>query len=78
MNRDYFSIDAELDASWGPSTQSKVLLPIPENVRELPCDTCSLAVSCEVNFTECSAFRNWSARGDYKDSDVGRFVRAMK
>jgi hypothetical protein len=33
MNRDYFSIDAELDASWGPSTQSKVLLPIPENVR---------------------------------------------
>lgn len=46
--------------------------------KPLPCETCPFAAQCEANFTECSAFRNWSHAGDYKDSDVGRFIRAAK
>ena len=41
MSSDYFSIGTEFDSSWGNSTQSQTVLPIPENVREMPCDTCS-------------------------------------
>ena len=45
--------------------------------RECPCDTCPMNTACLENATECSAMRNWCARGDYKDSDVQRLVRAM-
>jgi len=34
--------------------------------------------SCSKNMTECSAFRNWAAKGDFEDTDVMRFVRAIK
>jgi len=48
------------------------------NDMALPCDTCPLADSCASKLTECSAFRTWSKNGQYKDSDVGRYVRAIK
>jgi hypothetical protein len=75
---DYFSIGTEFDSSWGNSTQSKTVLPFPENVRDMPCDGCSKAYSCEVKLTECSAFRNWSGTGNYMNTDVQRFIRAIK
>ena len=50
----------------------------PENKRELPCDTCSMAAKCETGALECAAFRNWASNGDYKDSDVARLVRGAK
>lgn len=50
----------------------------PENKRDIPCDTCPNADDCAVKLLECSAFRNWSARGDYSDSDVQRHIRAAK
>lgn len=50
----------------------------PDNRREIPCDTCPFANKCAEDLTECSAFRNWSQDGDYLDSDVGRFIRAIK
>ena len=78
MSSDYFSIGTEFDSSWGNSTQSQTVLPIPENVREMPCDTCSKVDSCADNMTECSAFRNWTAAGNFADSDVQRFIRAIK
>jgi len=55
-----------------------VLLPIPENKRDFPCEGCSNIVECENKFLECSAFRNWAASGDFKDSDVRRFIREAK
>ena len=64
----------------------------PVNARECPCDgevyydeegnqkrtKCENYSACSSGITECSAFRNWSSRGDYKDTDVMRFVRAIK
>ena len=50
----------------------------PENVRDIPCDTCEFADICAVKFLECSAFRNWTTSGNYVDSDVNRHTRAMK
>ena len=50
----------------------------PDNKRDVPCASCPLAKDCGVNATECSAFRCWASRGDFKDSDVGRFVRKIK
>ena len=78
MGMDYFSIGTEFDAAWGRSTVSSTILPIPENKREIPCDTCELADKCEVKILECAAFRNWASRGDYTDRDVARLVRAAK
>ena len=71
-------ISFEHDAAWGPSRASSVLLPIPENKRDLPCDGCSNIIECENKVLECSAFRNWAASGDFKDSDVRRFIREAK
>ena len=71
-------ISFEHDAAWGPSTASSMLLPIPENKREIPCDDCPHASKCEVDFLECSAFRNWAQSGDFRDSDVGRLIRGAK
>jgi len=48
----------------------------PENKRECPCDTCPLFEQCLSAQTECSAMRNWCSKGDYKDSDLQRLVRA--
>ena len=50
----------------------------PENVRDIPCDSCEFADICAVKFLECSAFRNWATSGNYVDSDVNRHTRAMK
>jgi len=81
MNRgmDYFSINAELDAAWGRSNVAGEDFGTPENKREIPCELpCENATKCMNEGLECSAFRNWSAKGDYKDSDVGRYLRALK
>ena len=48
----------------------------PLNKRPCPCDTCPLFEQCLSAQTECSAMRNWCSKGDYKDSDLQRFVRA--
>jgi hypothetical protein len=49
----------------------------PENKRECPCDTCPMMQQCLENATECSAMRNWCARGDYADKDLMRLVRGV-
>ena len=46
-----------------------------EKIAQIRCENYE---SCGKNFTECSAFRNWTGRGDYKTSDVMRFIRAVK
>ncbi len=61
-----------------PSRASQVLLPIPENVRDVPGEGCSRADSCGVAMTECVAFRVWSATGDFLDKDVGRLLRVPR
>ena len=61
-----------------PSRASQVVLPIPENAREIPCDLCQFEKECAVRMTECVAFRQWSASGDYMDKDMGRLRRACK
>ena len=48
----------------------------PENKRECPCDTCPLFNQCLENATECSAMRNWCSKGDFKDKDLQRLLRA--
>ena len=76
---DYFSVDAELDAAWGKSIVADMDFGTPENKREMPCELpCENADKCMNESLECSAFRNWSAKGDYKDTDVGRYLRGMK
>jgi hypothetical protein len=75
---DYFSIGFESEAAFGKSTQSQVVLPIPENKRELPCDDCRFAEKCATDFTECSAFRNWSSGGDFRTADIARLIRRSK
>lgn len=54
------------------------MIPGPESKRPCPCTGCAEWDNCGKNATECSAFRNWASRGDYKDADVMRFIRAMK
>jgi hypothetical protein len=49
----------------------------PLNKRPCPCDTCPLNASCASLATECSAFRNWTSKGDFLDGQVGKHVRAM-
>jgi hypothetical protein len=61
-----------------PCTHSKILLPIPENVRDVPCDGCSNEAQCAIKLTECVAFRVWSASGDFLDKDVGRLLRVPR
>ena len=76
---DYFSVDAELDAAWGKSNVADMDFGTQENKREMPCELpCENADKCMNESLECSAFRNWSAKGDYKDTDVGRYLRGMK
>lgn len=61
-----------------PSRASQVLLPIPENVRDVPCEGCAKIDSCAASMTECVAFRVWSASGDFLDKDVGRLLRVPR
>lgn len=68
----------ESEVAFGRSTASQMDTGSPENKREIPCDTCPLADRCAERFEECSAFRNWSKAGDFKDSDVARHIRVMK
>ena len=60
------------------STAGQMDTGTPTNVRDYPCDGCKFADRCAERFEECSAFRNWSKSGDFKDSDVGRYIRIMK
>ena len=50
----------------------------PENKRACPCDTCPLYEACAKDGTECSAMRNWCSKGDYKDKDIQRLLRAAQ
>jgi len=68
----------ESEVAFGRSTASQMELTTPVNKRELPCDGCKFEDRCAARFEECSAFRTWSKMGDFKDSDVGRNIRAMK
>jgi hypothetical protein len=43
--------------------------------RKNPCDTCPLANTCDLDETDCFAFRRWTNEGDYKDRQVGRLIR---
>jgi len=68
----------ESEVAFGRSTASQMDIGTPTNVRDYPCDGCKFADRCAERFEECSAFRNWSKSGDFKDSDVGRYIRIMK
>ena len=48
------------------------------NNRDIPCDGCEFADRCAAGNLECSAFRTWAHRGDYKDADVARLMREGK
>jgi len=80
MNTNYIEMASlyESEVAFGRSTASQMDTGSPVNKREIPCDSCMLADSCAAKFTECSAFRNWSKSGDFKDSDVARHIRVMK
>lgn len=78
MSYDYFSIGFESEAAWGKSRVSEVVLPIPENKRDIPCEGCPNAAKCEAGFLECAAFRNWASRGDFADRDIARLIRGAK
>jgi|GEM_PF-5916806 len=44
---------------------------------ELPCTNCELINKCEENSLECSAFRNWSAKGTYKKIHIAHLIRSI-
>jgi len=73
--------DAEVLNGRGTPPEFKhepVYMQGPVNKRDVPCVRCSNYSACASDVTECSAFRNWTGRGDYKQSDVMRFIRAVK
>ena len=78
MSNDYFSIGFDSDYNKKRAVVQKFQPSTMDNDMAMPCDICDLAAACEANSTECSAFRNWSAYGVFKDTDVQRYVRAMK
>ena len=49
----------------------------PESKMEIPCDTCEFATQCEVNGTECSAFKVWTNTGSYKIDKVGKNLKKV-
>ena len=49
----------------------------PENKMAIPCDTCALAKQCEMNGTECSAFKFWATNGYYKVEKVGKNLKEI-
>ena len=70
--------DSSFDETVYTSPISEIFHGGPENVRDIPCDTCEFADKCAVDLLECSAFRNWATGGNYVDSDVNRHTRAIK
>jgi hypothetical protein len=78
MNADYFSIEVDMSVLNGLSSLSKMILNTPENVRDIPCDTCSNADQCAVDATDCVASRVWYSTGDFLDKDVARLIRKAK
>jgi len=78
MSRDYFSIGYDSEFQFRKATVQKFQPDTMLNDMAMPCDTCSLADSCEANITECTAFRTWTSTGKYAESDVQRFVRSVK
>jgi hypothetical protein len=60
--------------------QAKAVAPLntPENIRDVPCDSCPSYDNCMETSKECVAVRNWYVKGDYKDSDIGRLLRKSK
>jgi len=60
----------------GENDTETTFIPVPENKRECPCDTCPMNLECLNNATECSAMRNWCSKGDSQDKDLMRLVRA--
>ena len=76
MNSDYFSIG--VDTSYTPLSTSESSYRTPENIRDVPCNTCALAGNCEEKRQECVAARVWYASGDYKNEDVTRLLRGIK
>ena len=60
----------------GENDTGTSFVPGPENKRECPCDTCDMFTKCLEGATECSAMRNWCSKGDFKDTDLMRLVRA--
>jgi hypothetical protein len=77
MNRDYFSIGTDVDFQQDRYVYRNHV-GSPDNKRECPCDKCPLMDRCADKFTECSAMRTWQHGGDYKDSDLQRYIRAIK
>jgi len=41
----------------------------------LPCETCPVAMACEINGNECSAFRNWASNGNYELEQIQKHLR---
>lgn len=78
MNSEYFSIITNEYHSYGRCTNSKMFLPTPENVRDVPCEGCPNMNSCGSSGAECVAFRQWSSSGDFGDADVGRLIRVPR
>ena len=78
MDAEYFSISTDTSFFNGPSKASLLPLNTPENVRDVPCGGCDNESYCMKRGTECVAFRQWSASGDFLDKDVQRLIRAMK
>ena len=78
MSNDYFSIGFDSDYNKKRAVVQKFQPSTMDNDMAMPCDTCDLAASCEAKATECSAFRNWSQSGVFVDSDIQRYVRAVK
>ena len=78
MNADYFSVSTDSSFMKGVCTASKMILNTPENVRNIPCDTCSNADQCALAVTDCVASRVWYTTGDFLDKDVQRLIRKAK
>lgn len=78
MNTEYFSIGCDQDFIKGRSANALLPLNTPENVRDVPCEGCANIDRCAARMTECVAFRQWSALGDYMDKDVMRLLRVPR
>lgn len=78
MNADYFSITTDTFFMAGLSSASKMILNTPENVRDIPCDTCPNADKCGLEMLDCVASRVWYTTGDFLDKDVARLIRKAK
>ena len=57
--------------------QNKICSTKSESKMEIPCDTCEFATQCEVNGTECSAFKVWTNTGSYKIDKVGKNLKKV-